>query len=120
VFHAERFLRETAEPPIELERRCYVGKVTKSLDDLRGPRFTHLRDPDIATYATCQAFAAERRAADSWGLKYPSTRHPGGECIAAFRTGAVSLPVQGRHFRYHWNGERIYRVLTVSDVRDLR
>jgi len=41
VFHAERFLRETAEPPIELERRCYVGKVLQPLDDLRGPRFTH-------------------------------------------------------------------------------
>ena len=26
VFHTARFLRETAEPPIEVERRCYVGK----------------------------------------------------------------------------------------------
>jgi len=119
VFHAERFLRETAEPPIELERRCYVGKVLQPLDDLRGPRFTHLRNPDLATYPTAQAFAAERRSAGSWGLNYPSARHAGGECIAAFRTRAVSLPVQGPHYRYHWNGTRIDRVLTVSEVREL-
>ena len=120
VFHAERFLRETAEPPLELERRCYVGKVAEPLDDLRGPRFAHLRDPDLATYARSQAFAATRREAGAWGLHYPSVRHAGGECIAAFRTRAVSLPVQGKHFRYRWNGERIDRVLTVSAVRDLR
>jgi hypothetical protein len=119
VFHAERFLRETAEPATELERRCYVGKVLEPLDDLRGPSFKHLRDPDLATYPTCQAFAAERRSASSWGLSYRSARRAGGECIAAFRTRAVSLPVQGKHFRYHWDGSRIDRVMTVSELREL-
>ncbi len=119
VFHTARFLRQTAEPPIEVERRCYVGKVLQPLDDLRGPRFARLRDPDLATYPTCQAFAAERRSAGAWGLYYLSARHPGGECIAAFRTRTVSLPVQGRHFRYRWDGTRIDRVITVSDVREL-
>jgi hypothetical protein len=119
VFHAERFMKETAEPPLELERRCYVGTVLEPFDDLRGQRFADLRDPDIGSYPRSQAFAAERRAAGAWGLDYPSVRHRGGECIAAFRTRAVSLPVQGKHFRYHWNGERIDRVLTVSEVREL-
>jgi hypothetical protein len=119
VFHTARFLRETAEPPIEVERRCYVGRVLQPLDDLRGPRFAHLRDPDLATYPICQAFAAERRTAGSWGLDYLSARHAGGECIAAFRTRTVSLPVQGKHFRYRWDGTRIDRVITVSDVREL-
>ncbi len=120
VFHAERFLRETAEPTIELERRCYVGKIRQPLDDLRGPSFADLRDPDLVTYPTCQAFGAERRAAGSWGLNYPSARRAGGECIAAFRTRTVSLPVQGKHYRYRWDGTRIDRVITVSDVRALR
>jgi hypothetical protein len=117
VFHRERFLRETAEPAIELEQRCYVGKVLQPLDDIRGPVFDTLRDPDLATYPLCQAFARERRAADAWGLNYRSARREGGECIAAFRTRTVSLPVQGRHFRYHWDGTRIDRVLTVTAVR---
>ena len=119
VFHTARFLRETAEPPIEVERRCYVGKVLQPLDDLRGRAWTTLRDPDIGTYPACQAFAAERRAAGSWGLNYLSARRDGGECIAAFRTRAVSLPVQGKHFRYRWDGTRIDRVITVSEVREL-
>jgi hypothetical protein len=119
VFHAERFLRETAEPETELERRCYVGKVLEPLDDLRSPGFKQLRDPDLATYPTCQAFAAERRSAGSWGLSYLSARRAGGECIAALRTRTVSLPVQGNHFRYHWDGNRIDRVMTVSELREL-
>ncbi len=85
----------------------------------RAPRFADLRDPDLSTYPSCQAFPAELRSAGSWGLNYPSARHASGECIAAFRTRAVSLPVQGPHYRYHWNGTRIDRVLTVSEVREL-
>jgi hypothetical protein len=119
VFHRERFLRETAESAIELEQRCYVGKLLQPLDDIRGPAFADLRDPDLATYPTGQAFAVERRAAGSWGLNYRSARREGGECIAAFRTRAVSLPIQGKHFRYHWDGTRIDRVLTVSGVREI-
>jgi hypothetical protein len=117
VFHRERFLRQTAEPAIELEQRCYVGRVLQPLDDLRGPAFAELRDPDLGTYPTCQAFAAERRATGAWGLNYRSARREGGECLAAFRTRAVSLPIQGKHFRYRWDGTRIDRVITVSNVR---
>lgn len=117
VFHTVLFMLETAEPPIEVERRCYVGRILQPLDDIRGARFASLRDPDLASYTSCQAFAAGRRSSGSWGLDYLSARHDGGECIAAFRTRAVSLPVQGRHFRYRWDGTRIDRVLTVSDVR---
>jgi hypothetical protein len=119
VFHRERFLRETAEAAIELEQRCYVGRVLQPLDDIRGRAFAALRDPDLTTYPTCQAFAAERRNAQDWGLNYRSARRDGGECIAAFRTRALSLPTQGKHFRYRWDGTRIDRVITVSDVRAL-
>jgi hypothetical protein len=48
-----------------------------------------------------------------------SARREGGECIAAFRTRVVSLPIQGNHFRYRWDGTRIDRVRTVSAVREL-
>ncbi|SKB90251.1 hypothetical protein [Sphingopyxis flava] len=32
---------------------------------------------------------------------------PGGECIAVFWLEVTAKPVQGRHFLYHWDGERI-------------
>lgn len=119
VFHTERRLRETDEPPIELDMHSHVGRVAAPLEDIRGRRYAHLRDPDIASWAICQRFGAARRAADAFGLVYASARRAGGECIAAFRPRAVTLPVQGKRFRYCWNGERIERVLTIDEVRVL-
>lgn len=119
VFHSERRLRDTDEEPIELDMRCYVGTVETALEDVRGRRFIHLQDPDLATWPVCQAFGSQRREAGAFGLLYRSARHKGGECIAGFRPRAISLPVQGQHFRYRWNGERIDRVMTVSQIREL-
>lgn len=119
VFHTERRLRDTDEPPIEIDMRSHVGTVAAPLEDIRGRRYAHLRDPDIRTWATCQRFGAVRREAGAWGLLYASARKPGGECVAGFRPRAVSLPVQGKHFRYCWNGARVDRVLTIDDVREL-
>ncbi len=119
VFHSERRLRDTDEAPIELDMRCYVGVIETPLDDIRGRRFRHLQDPDLATWPVCQAFGSARREAGAPGLLYRSVRHAGGECIAGFRPRAVSRPVQGQQFRYCWNGERIDRVLTVSSIREL-
>lgn len=38
--------------------------------------------------------------ADVNGLLYPSVRHSGGLCIAAFRPTALAIPAQGMHLRY--------------------
>lgn len=119
AFHVARFLRQTREPPIEVDQRLYIGRIVEPMDDIRGPAFDHLSNPDLATYPVCQAYGRERRAADSWGLIYRSARRPGGECIGAFRPKAISLPTQSRHFRYLFDGERVATVLTVTEVRDL-
>lgn len=119
VFHSARRLRDTEEEPIELDMRCYTGTVETALEDVRGRRFIHLQDPDLASWPVCQSFGSRRRDAGAFGLLYKSVRHEGGQCIAAFRPRAVSLPVQAQHFRYRWNGERIDRVMTVSHIREL-
>jgi len=119
VFHTERRMRETAEPPIEIEMRCYVGTIRTLLDDIRGKSFAHLRDPDLATWPTCQAFAAERRVAESAGLLYRSARRKDGQCLAGFTPRSVSRPRQGKHLGYSWNGDRIDRVLDIKSIRML-
>lgn len=119
VFHTERRLRDTDEEAIELDMRCYVGTVTTSMEDIRGKRFVHLQNPDLKSWPVCQAFGSERRDAGAFGLLCRSVRHKGGQCIAGFRPRAVSLPAQGQHLRYCWNGVRIDRVLTVSEIRQL-
>jgi hypothetical protein len=115
-FHAERFLALTHEPPVELDRRCYVGRIEAPLDDVRGAAFADLRDPDLSSWPHCQQFGAARRAAGASGLLYRSVRREGGECVAAFRPRAVSRPVQGRHLRYVWDGTRIANVYALSEV----
>jgi hypothetical protein len=119
AFHVARFLRQTREPPIEVDQRLYVGRIREPMDDVRGAAFEHLRSPDLDTYPVCQAFGRARREAGAAGLLYRSARRDGGECIGAFRPTAVTLPTQGKHFRYVFDGERVASVLTISELRDL-
>lgn len=117
VFHQERRLAETAEPPVELEMRCYRGTIEAPLHDIRSKAFASLQSADPSAWPVCQLFAADQRSNGSLGLYYRSARHSGGECIAAFRPGAISRPTQSRHLRYGWNGQRIDRVMLVEEIR---
>lgn len=119
VFHTERRLRETAEAPINVEMRCYVGSIERPMDDIRGEAYVSYRDPDLSTWPRCQAFGAERRQAAANGLLYRSVRHSGGVCIAAFKTGTVSLPRQGKHFQYCWDGDRVIQYREIRAVHRL-
>lgn len=114
AYHRGRFLSTTREPPCEVDMRAYVGRPIKPLLDIRGPRFTDLHDPD--DYAPSQAFAKPRRARGEWGFVYRSVRHPGGECIAAFKPQAVTIPHAGAALGYVWDGERISQVYEKSEV----
>lgn len=115
-YHQERFWRATQEASIEITLRAYVNKVVQPMLDVRDR--VELHDPDPASYGASQAFAGQHRNADKWGLLYNSVRLPGHECVAAFRPPAVTLPVQGPHFRYIWDGrtQSISHVLKMSPV----
>ena len=114
AFHRGRFLAATKEPPCEVDMRAYVGRPLTPLLDLRGPKYAHLHDPD--DYATPQKFAKPWRDKSEWGFVYRSVRHKGGECIAALRPQAVSIPVAGAALAYVWDGERIGKVYEKSEV----
>lgn len=116
-YHRERFMRATNEPSMELTMRTYVCKVQQPLDDIR-EGYDDLHQPDPDAYGPAQQFAAERRKARSWGLLYRSVRHADGECAALFRPPAATLPVQGEHLRYVWDGpsQRITQVFTLKAI----
>jgi hypothetical protein len=114
VFHREQFLAATAEPPCELEMRCYRTSVDCKLHDLRGG-WPAAHDPD--SYAASAALAATLRAAGSNGIVYDSVRQAGGECIAAFYPDVVARCVQAQHLMYRWDGIRIAQVLEVSELK---
>jgi hypothetical protein len=107
-FHRARFLAYTREDAGEIDMRVYVGEVSKSLHDVRGADYGHLHDPD--DWRPSQAFGLEMRATLSWGIVYRSVRDPGGQCLAALRPPAVTIPRQGPHLSYVWDGAQIVGV----------
>ncbi|MEJ1471300.1 MAG: RES family NAD+ phosphorylase [Candidatus Sedimenticola sp. (ex Thyasira tokunagai)] len=108
-FHRERFLGYTKEEPGEIDMRTYVGEVAKPMHDIRIDH-DELHDPDTDTYSVTQAFSRDVMKVNSWGIVYRSVRNPGGECIAALRPPAVTIPRQGPHLSYVWDGSRIIHV----------
>lgn len=108
-FHRERFFAYTNEEPGETDMRTYVGEVTQPMHDIR-MGFDELQDPDIGTYPVAQAFGREMKNENSWGIFFRSVRNPGGECIAALRPPAVTIPRQGPHLSYFWDGSSIVHV----------
>jgi len=113
VYHRERFLAATAEPPCETQMRCYRTSVDSRLHDIRGD-WAAVHDPD--SYVASQALAGQLRAVGSNGIVYDSARHPGGECLAAFFPDVVAPCVQSQHLIYRWDGQRINQVLSVSEL----
>lgn len=103
------FMARTREEPGEIDMRTYVGEILKPLLDVRGAGFDHLHHPD--DWSPAQRFGRHARDHQEWGIAYRSVRHPGGECLAALRPPALSIPRQGPHFGYFWNGESIAYVV---------
>lgn len=114
AYHRGKFLAATNEPACEVDMRAYVARPVQAFVDVRGPRFNHLHDPD--DYAPSQAYAKPEREKGHWGLVYRSVRHEGGECIAAFKPQAISIPVAAAALAYVWDGERIGKVYEKSEV----
>lgn len=121
VFHKERELGAAGESSIELTMRAYIGIVVLPLHDIRGPGFRGYHAPDPASYGESQALAAQWRSKGANGFLYRSVRYPEGECIAAFKPKTVTIPVQGPHLKYFWDGDkqRITHWAEIGEARQL-
>lgn len=113
VFWREKFLAFTNELPGSIDMRVYVGKVLKPLHDIRNHKFKALHHPD--NYLHSQACAVKLRGLDSFGIVYNSVRDKGGECIAALRPSAISIPIQTKHLAYIWDGSKISNIVEKSE-----
>ena len=113
IFHREKFMSATNEPDTELTMRCYINKVGLELHDVRGDEFEHLYAND---YIISQMFAKEMRTNGSNGLLYKSVRDEVGECVAAFKPKAVSIPVQGGDYKYMWSGKK-QRITNILEIK---
>lgn len=107
-YHRALFLAYTQEDPGEIDMRVYIGEVSKPLHDIRGKGYEALHLPD--DWGPSQIFGHSMRNESSWGIVYRSVRDPGGECIAALRPPAITIPRQGPHLSFIWDGNSIVSV----------
>lgn len=114
TFHREIFLSYTHEKAGCIDMRVYMGQILKPLHDIRKNGYHNLHHPD--DYLPAQSFAFKLREMQSYGIVYNSVRDLGGECIAAFRPTAISIPKQGKHLIYEWNGVKITGVYEKSEI----
>ncbi|WP_048305582.1 RES family NAD+ phosphorylase [Halomonas sp. PR-M31] len=114
-YHAERFLRDSNEPPMLLPQRVYLSDLAGCLIDLRNAASAapFLVPED---WSAGQTFGRDARASRRDGIVYPSVRDPEGECAAVLRPPVLSPTRQGRHLGYDWDGQRIRHVLELSLV----
>ena len=97
-------------PPTRRTRkrfRTYKGGIDKPMHDLRAGSWPAFLEADPESYAAPQALGRQLRAGGSNGIVYPSVRHAGGECLAAFWPDVVTIPVQTRHIALKWNGSAV-------------
>lgn len=116
VFHRERFYSASKEKACSISMREYIAKVKKPLVDITGNHYTNLLNPAVEFYNVSQEFGKQIHHEKHHGLYYPSIRNQDGFCMAIFRPKALSIPIQGCHIRYIWDGERISEVYKESKI----
>ncbi|WP_292938386.1 RES family NAD+ phosphorylase [Noviherbaspirillum sp.] len=104
-YHQARFLAATKEAAIQLQMRVYHVEVSGRLHDLRALDANDpVYHPD--SYAAAQSVGRQLRMQGSPGLSYRSVRREGSECVAVFRTTAVSNCRHASQMLYQWDGEK--------------
>jgi RES domain-containing protein len=119
VYHRQRFLSATSEPPTEIDMRVLRATLRADLHDVRGLRASHPELYHLTDYTASQAFATMLREGESKGIAYDSVREAGGECAAVFTPKAISNCRQAAHLTYVWDGTRIVSVYEKSGLRTL-
>lgn len=120
IYHREVFMRQTLEQPGAIDMRVYINHVKKPLHDIRSKknkRYQQLHHK--SDYSQAQIFGRQMKGKDSWGICYRSVRDMQGECIAALRPPTISVPHQGSHYCYIWDGNKINSYYQKKDLRTL-
>lgn len=114
VFHREKFYQASNEPACKVTMREYLAKVLKPLIAISSEDQSGLLDP--SSYQQSQEFGKKIKSEKHWGLYYPSVRAENSFCVAIFRPPALTIPLQGAHFEYIWDGFCISRVNKLVSV----
>ncbi len=108
-FHRARFMAASKERPTDITMRQYITKPEQGTEFgvITKDSYPECLDPDTSRYGPAQALAAKWREQGEYGIKYPSVRAKGGDCLAVLRPDALGPATQGGHFTLIWDGDRI-------------
>jgi RES domain-containing protein len=115
-YHSALFMQATREPPMRLQMRLYTLKARGEVADLREASRGDPRIVDPDDYGHAQGIGRKLRSDGVQGILYPSVRHPGGECLAGFRTGILRNCLHAAYLEYYWNGQGIDAVFEVAQL----
>ena len=105
--HQARMMRGTDEAEGWTSQfRMLVGSLDAQLHDVTTIAAALLPDD----YSESQQLGHLLREAGSNGVFYPSVRSPEGFCVGLFWPNVPSIPVQGDHYDFHWDGQRVDRI----------
>ncbi len=113
-YHAARFMAATDQGPMRLQYRLYTVRAAGEVVDLRAACRTEPEICDPDGYAYSQAVGRRLRLAGANGVVYPSVRHAGGQCLAAFRPRLLKNCVHAAHLEYQWDGAAIRDVYELT------
>jgi RES domain len=105
-YHQARFLRRTAEGPMQVQMRLYLADIDAQLADAR--KAAECQRPD--DYAPSQKVGVALRVAGRDGVLYRSVRYAGGTCAALFRPRLISRCRQSKHYALHFDGRDIVAI----------
>jgi hypothetical protein len=115
-YHQTAFMAATRERPMRLQMRLYTVEAKGEALDLRKACAADPRIVDPDHYEVAQVIGRELRNGGTQGVIYPSVRHAGGLCLAAFRTSMVKSCLHAAYLEYNWNGDRIDAVFEMVDL----
>lgn len=118
VFHRERFYSASKEATCSISMREYIATVKKPLVDTTSEQYADLFHIDPHFYDKSQSFGKKLHEKKEWGLLYPSVRNAGALCVAIFRPPALTIPKQGCHLKYIWDGRCISEVYIESKINN--
>lgn len=98
--------------------REYIAKIKKPLVDITSKDYDAFLNPDPFWYNTSQEFGKKIHDEKQWGLLYPSIRDKESLCVAIFRPPALTIPEQGCHLKYIWDGTSISEVYVESKIKN--
>jgi hypothetical protein len=104
VAKRERFLQRTAEAPMGLDMRMLSRKVCGMFLDARSvPATLHLEERRRLGVDLLARAKSDRLA----GVLYRSSERPTGTRICVLDGNVLDRAIQGEHFRYSWDGDRV-------------